>query len=100
MLSPASTAGHARPFIRRKNGIASLPGFMATAQTDPSGFSAAVASMRPSQRLQGNIDYRQSLHRIEVFSGMNAINTAIGNMLMGMTQNISSMIGAEQKLPT
>lgn len=56
---------------------------------------AMVASDSASQRLQGNIDYRQSLHRIEVFSGMNAINTAIGNMLMGMTQNISSMIGAE-----
>ena len=57
--------------------------------------NAMSASDSASQRLQGNIDYRQSLHRIEVFSGMNAINTAIGNMLMGMTQNISSMIGAE-----
>ena len=56
---------------------------------------AMSASDFASQRLNGNIDYRKSLHRIEVFSGINAINTAIGNMLTGMTQNISSMIASE-----
>ena len=50
---------------------------------------------RATQRLNANADYRDALHNIEVFSGINAINTAIGNMLQGMTQNITGMINAE-----
>ena len=84
----------ARAYVNRE--IMTDPGLRPTSTEYQKGVADAMsASDSASQRLQGNIDYRQSLHRIEVFSGMNAINTAIGNMLMGMTQNISSMIGAE-----
>ncbi len=50
---------------------------------------------KASQRLNNNSDYKKALHRIELFTGINAINTAIGNMLQGMTQNITAMINAE-----
>ena len=71
-----------------------------TLQSTPAEYKQSLAdameaSDSASRRLNGNVDYKQSLHRIEVFAGMNAINTAIGNMLMGMTQNLSSMISAE-----
>ena len=56
---------------------------------------ATDAVDRATQRLNANADYRDALHNIEVFSGINAINTAIGNMLQGMTQNITGMINAE-----
>lgn len=57
-----------------------------------------------AQRLTNNLDYRDALRRIEMFAGINAINTAIGNVLQSMTQSISGSIssdatrmGAEQK---
>ncbi len=57
-----------------------------------------------AQRLNNNMDYRDALRRIELFAGINAINTAIGNVLQSMTQSISGSInsdatrmGAEQK---
>ena len=50
---------------------------------------------RATQRLNANDDYRGALHRIERYTAINAINTAIGNMLQGMTQNITGMISAE-----
>ena len=56
---------------------------------------ATDAVDRATQRLNASADYRDALHNIEVFSGINAINTAIGNMLQGMTQNITGMINAE-----
>ncbi len=57
--------------------------------------AANAAADLASQRLNANADFRHSLHRIEVFAGINAINTSIGNMLQSMTQNISGMINAE-----
>ena len=50
---------------------------------------------KAAQRLNNNTDYKKALHRIERYSGVNAINTAIANMLQGMTQNITAMINAE-----
>ena len=50
---------------------------------------------RATQQLNANSDYKKALHRIELFTGINAINTTIGNMLQGMTQNITAMINAE-----
>ena len=50
---------------------------------------------KATQRLNSNADYRQSLRNIEVYAGINAINTSIGNMLQGMTQNLTAMINAE-----
>ncbi len=47
------------------------------------------------QRLNTNDDYRDALHNIERYTGFNAINTAINNMLQGMTQNIAGLINAE-----
>ncbi len=48
-----------------------------------------------NKRLNANADYRNALHNGEVYTGVNAINTAIGSMLQGMTQNITGMINAE-----
>ncbi len=48
-----------------------------------------------AKRLTGNKDYSGALRRIETFTAINAINTAVGNMLQSMTQNITSMINAE-----
>ena len=56
---------------------------------------ATDAVDKATQRLNSNADYRGALHRIEVFQGINAINTSIGNMLQGMTQSITAMINAE-----
>ena len=50
---------------------------------------------RANQQLNANDDYRHALHRIERYTGINAINTALGNMFQGMTQNISGMMSAE-----
>jgi hypothetical protein len=48
-----------------------------------------------AQRLNNNMDYRGALRRIETLTGINAINTAIGNMLQSMTQSISGAITSE-----
>ncbi|MBO7654993.1 MAG: type III secretion system translocon subunit SctB [Kiritimatiellae bacterium] len=45
--------------------------------------------------LEANLDYKTALHRINLLSGINGINTAIGNTLQSMTQSISGMISAE-----
>ncbi len=50
---------------------------------------------KATQRLNSSADYRDALHNVEFYAGVNAINTAVGNMLQGMTQSISSMISAE-----
>jgi hypothetical protein len=50
---------------------------------------------KATQRLNSNADYRDALHNIEVYAGINAINTSVGNMLQGMTQSLSAMINAE-----
>ncbi len=50
---------------------------------------------KANQQLNANDDYRHALHRIERYTGINAINTALGNMFQGMTQNISGMMSAE-----
>ncbi|MBQ7189518.1 MAG: hypothetical protein IJR99_08910 [Kiritimatiellae bacterium] len=42
-----------------------------------------------------NADYQKATRRMEVLSGVNSINVAIGNMLQSMSQSISSMMGAE-----
>ena len=41
------------------------------------------------------MEYKGALRRIEVFGGINAINTAIGNMLQSMTQSITGAINSE-----
>ena len=56
---------------------------------------ANAAADRATQRLTSSADYRDALHNIEFYTGINAINTAIGNMLQGMTQSITGMISAE-----
>ena len=56
---------------------------------------AKMGADMAAQRLNNNLDYRGSLRRIEVFTGINAINTAIGNMLQSMTQSISGAINSE-----
>ena len=48
-----------------------------------------------SKRLDSNLDYKGALRRIETLGGINAINTAIGNMLQSMTQSISGSINSE-----
>jgi hypothetical protein len=84
----------ARAYVNKE--IMTDPGLRPSSTEYQKGVADAMSvSDSASQRLNGNIDYRKSLHRIEVFSGINAINTAIGNMLTGMTQNISSMIASE-----
>jgi predicted nucleic acid-binding Zn-ribbon protein len=50
---------------------------------------------RATQRLNANDDYRGALHRIERYTAMNAINTALNNMFQGMGQNIAGLMSAE-----
>ncbi len=57
--------------------------------------AAEDAVDKASQRLNNNTDYKKALHRIERYSGINAVNTAIANMLQGMSQNISAMMNSE-----
>lgn len=45
--------------------------------------------------LEANLDYKAATHRINILTGINGINTAIGNTLQSMTQSISGMISAE-----
>ncbi|MBR4614098.1 MAG: hypothetical protein IKO55_00700, partial [Kiritimatiellae bacterium] len=42
-----------------------------------------------------NADYQKATRRMEVLTGVNSINVAIGNMLQSMAQSLSSMMGAE-----
>ena len=57
--------------------------------------AANAAADTAAQRLNTNADYRDALHNIEYFTGLNAINTAVSNMLQGMTQNVVAMINAK-----
>ena len=56
---------------------------------------AKIGADAAAQRLNNNMDYRGALRRIETLTGINAINTAIGNMLQSMTQSISGAITSE-----
>ena len=56
---------------------------------------AKMGADMAAQRLNNNLDYRGALRRIETLTGINAINTAIGNMLQSMTQSISGAITSE-----
>jgi hypothetical protein len=56
---------------------------------------ATDAVDKANQRLNGDADYRNALHKIERYTGINAINTALNNMFQGMAQNISGMMSAE-----
>ena len=56
---------------------------------------AKMGADAAAQRLNNNMDYRGALRRIETLTGINAINTAIGNMLQSMTQSISGAISSE-----
>ena len=62
-------------------------------RADVAAAESAVDSA--SQRLNNNTDYRKALHRIDRYAGINAINTAVANMLQGVAQNISAMINSE-----
>ena len=56
---------------------------------------AKMGADMAAQRLNNNMDYRGALRRIETLTGINALNTAIGNMLQSMTQSISGAINSE-----
>ena len=69
-------------------------------RTTPTEYKAAMVEAKgvaraASDSLNANLDYRGALHRIETLSGLNAINTAIGNVLQSMTQSISGAINSE-----
>ena len=69
-------------------------------QTRPTEYKEALTQAREEASAMGraldqNIDYRGALRRIETLGGINAINTAIGNMLQSMTQSISGSINSE-----
>ena len=69
-------------------------------RTTPTEYKAAMVEAKgvaraASDSLNANRDYRGALHRIETLSGLNAINTAIGNVLQSMTQSISGAINSE-----
>ena len=69
-------------------------------QTTPTEYKEALTQARENasmlgRELEQNVDYRGALRRIEMFGGINAINTAIGNMLQSMTQSISGEISSE-----
>ena len=56
---------------------------------------AKIGADAAAKRLDNNMDYRDAARNIEKFAGINAINTAIGNMLQSMTQSISGAINSE-----
>ena len=69
-------------------------------QSTPTEYKEALGHAKmgadaAAQRLNNNMDYRGALRRIETLTGINAINTAIGNMLQSMTQSISGSINSE-----
>ena len=69
-------------------------------QSTPTEYKEALGHAKmgadaAAQRLNNNMDYRGALRRIEMLTGINAINTAIGNMLQSMTQSISGSINSE-----
>ena len=69
-------------------------------QSTPTEYKEALGHAKmgadaAAQRLNNNMDYRGALRRIETLTGINAINTAIGNMLQSMTQSISGAITSE-----
>ena len=69
-------------------------------RTTPVEYSKALGDAKESAVLKGralehNMDFKSAMRRIEMFGGINAINTAIGNMLQSMTQSISGSINSE-----
>ena len=69
-------------------------------QSTPTEYKEALGHAKmgadaAAQRLNNNMDYKGALRRIETLTGINAINTAIGNMLQSMTQSISGAINSE-----
>jgi len=93
----------ARAYVN--NEIMKDPDLRTTATEYKSAMLDAKGAVRvASESLNANLDYRDSLRRIETLTSLNAINTAIGNVLQSMTQSISSEInsnatrmGAEQQ---
>ena len=69
-------------------------------KSTPTEYSKALGDAKESAVLKGralehNMDFKSAMRRIEMFGGINAINTAIGNMLQSMTQSISGSINSE-----
>ena len=69
-------------------------------KSTPTEYSKAIGDAKESvavlgRTLDNNMEYKGALRRIEVFGGINAINTAIGNMLQSMTQSITGAINSE-----
>ncbi len=57
--------------------------------------SARMEAQMAGKALESNEDYRGALRRIEVLTGVNAINTAVGGMLQSGTQSLFTMLQAE-----
>ena len=71
------------------------PGVSTAAEHRADVAAANDAVDKAANRLNNNTDYKTALHRIERYSGINAMNTAIANMLQGMTQNISALMNSD-----
>lgn len=56
---------------------------------------AKIGADMSARRLDNNMDFRGAQRRIEMLGGINAINSAIGNMLQSMTQSITGAINSE-----